>query len=340
MNRKDGWVCANCRDDGGPVVVGRLVAGALAPRAGERVVHHEHRHVAAHAVALVGDPPERLDHRRPQRGGEGVELDDVGPRREVGVAAVGQHTPGDVDERSGVGGEVLRRALHEALRVRRRPWVVRCHVVRDEVEDQTESPPGEGGPGGGETRTAAEGAVDLVVPDAVRRPDHVVGAVVGKCGAEAVDQTGVGQRHGDAGRAPLPDPHQPDRVEPGVGDGIPLLVGHAREVHSPAGLDTELVQPRPGVDLVHERMSRRSPTRRLHGAHRRCRAAPAPPVLPHQSVRCVNASTAASIVRKRRSASAAPCRAQRARCRRHGPALRQPVPSARRAPSPRARGPR
>ena len=46
-----------------PVVVGRPRPGALAPGPLEDVVHHQHRHVAADAVALVGDRAERVDDR-------------------------------------------------------------------------------------------------------------------------------------------------------------------------------------------------------------------------------------------------------------------------------------
>ena len=73
-----------------PVLVGRRRPGALAPGAREHLVDHQHRHVAAHARRTA--PPMSssvLGDRVAQRRRERVELDDVGPRREVRVAAAG-----------------------------------------------------------------------------------------------------------------------------------------------------------------------------------------------------------------------------------------------------------
>ena len=61
MKTKSGWRASTRRDDRRPEVVRRPRPSALAPRALEDVVHHQHRHVAAHAVALVGDRAERVD---------------------------------------------------------------------------------------------------------------------------------------------------------------------------------------------------------------------------------------------------------------------------------------
>ena len=124
-------------DHGRPVVGVRSGPTALTPRALEGVVHHQHRHVAAHAVALRGDRAQRLDHGRTEVGRERVQLHDVGPGGEVRVAAVREHAVADADERRRIPREILVAPAHEVLRVRLRPRVVGRDVVRHEVEKQT-----------------------------------------------------------------------------------------------------------------------------------------------------------------------------------------------------------
>ena len=58
----------------------------------------------------------------------------------------------------------------------------------------------------------------------------------------------------DPGRASLPDAHQPDGVEPERCQPLPLRVRHARKIDCPARPSAQLVEPRPRVDLVDERV--------------------------------------------------------------------------------------
>ena len=81
-----GMLALHGGDDRGPVVRVRPRAGALAPGARERLVHHQHGHVAAHAVALRGDRLQGLDRGRSLLRRERVQLDDVRPGREERVA--------------------------------------------------------------------------------------------------------------------------------------------------------------------------------------------------------------------------------------------------------------
>jgi hypothetical protein len=52
---------------------------------------------------------------------EGVELGDVGPRRELGIAAAGDDGVTHRDESRRIGSEVLDCALHEVLGMIREP---------------------------------------------------------------------------------------------------------------------------------------------------------------------------------------------------------------------------
>ena len=185
-----------------------------------------------------------------QGGGERVELHDVRPGREVRVPTPGQHRAVDRDEGSRIVLELLAGAPDEELRVRARPRMVGCDMVGDEVEDEAQSVPGQCGAGAGQAVASAQVRVDLVGADAVRRPDDVLWVVVRQHGLEALDQLLVVQRDRRPRWAARPHPHQPHRVETGVGERGPPLVRHRGQVDRPAGLDAQLVQPRPRVDLV------------------------------------------------------------------------------------------
>src|SRR6201999_3542179 len=95
--------------------------GPIAPRAAKDLWLDQHGHVAADAVAAIRHAPELGDHRLAQPGVAIVELDGVGPPREVRVAAEGQDLAA---ARGRERAPVLRlallvvlRALDEVLRV-------------------------------------------------------------------------------------------------------------------------------------------------------------------------------------------------------------------------------
>ena len=69
---------------------GQKGARGDAPGALEDFGQDEHRHVAAHAVALPRDALQLAEQRVLQRGIAVVELQRVGPAREVRVAPVGE----------------------------------------------------------------------------------------------------------------------------------------------------------------------------------------------------------------------------------------------------------
>src|SRR5262249_11332012 len=103
-------------------------ARPLSPRARDDVWQDEHGHVAAHAIALLGDGLEHAYHCLPEALVTVVELQRVRPAREVWVPAVGQ------DRRarptlgppviSRLAGQVLLAAGHVELRVLWDPRVI------------------------------------------------------------------------------------------------------------------------------------------------------------------------------------------------------------------------
>ena len=199
------------------------------PRAREDLVGHQHRHVAAHAVALLGDRAQRLARRRAQLGGERVELHDVGPGREVRVAPAG-------DAPRSRRGRSTRAADSE-------PRVVGRDVVGHEVEDQLQPARGERLARGGEI---PEARVDDVVAHAVRRADHVLVAQVRQRRAHPVHQLRLGARDRQPGRRALPHAHQPDRVD--VGHEAPVHVFEPPSAQEDRGV--ELVDPHPTIRRI------------------------------------------------------------------------------------------
>ena len=86
---------------------------AIVPRVREDVVHDEHGHVAANSVALLADLGQRLDHRGPQCGRKRIELNDIWPRREVGISPIGKNSTGNLDKRCRIVLQVFAGARHE-----------------------------------------------------------------------------------------------------------------------------------------------------------------------------------------------------------------------------------
>ena len=176
MNLNSGCFALDRRDHRRPVVVGGPGSCAGPPGALEDVVQHEHGHVAADAVALFGNLRDRLDHRLPEPGLKGVELEHIRPRREVRVPAAGEHLPPNSMKDAGSFFSILSAPLNEVLGMIADPGVVRRHVVGNEVEDQPQSALAEHASRGGKSLRPAEMFVNDVAAHAVGRADIVLRA--------------------------------------------------------------------------------------------------------------------------------------------------------------------
>jgi hypothetical protein len=115
--------------------------GAAAPGPLEDVRQDQHGHVAADAVAPVGDREQGVGHRLLDRGSRVVELQGVGPAVEVRVAAVGEDAATEAGEVLRPAREVLLGPLDEELGVLVDPGVVERDVVGHEVEHQPQPAP-------------------------------------------------------------------------------------------------------------------------------------------------------------------------------------------------------
>ena len=103
------------------------------------------------------------------------------------------------------------------------PVVVQGDVIGNEIQDQGEPLGGKGRAGPVEALGTPEALIGRVIPDAVGGPGYVVGGEVGKRLAAFLEERGRCPCDSRAGRAALPDTHQPDGLEPEGGDGFPLL---------------------------------------------------------------------------------------------------------------------
>jgi hypothetical protein len=129
--------------------------------------------------------------------------------------------------------------------------MIRSHVVGDEVQDQTAHiPRRERLPSTGERASSTEMIIDNIAAYAVRRSHNIVGLPTRESRVETDPQVVIGQRDPDAGGAALPNSHQPNAVEPKIGNLIPVAVGNRPKINSPAFGPADSFQPGPGVDLV------------------------------------------------------------------------------------------
>ena len=181
-------------------------------------------------------------------------MHDVWPRREVGVAAVREYLAADLDVGGRFLAQVIGGAADEELRMRGGPRVVGRNVVGHEVQDQAHPAVGKRLPCRRQPVGAAEHRFHLVSTDAVRRTDDVVDGEVGQDVPAMLHQGLVRSGDRDTGRAALPHPHQPHHIRTGRGDRVPHLAGDITQFDAPTAPPAELVEPRPRVDLVDERV--------------------------------------------------------------------------------------
>ena len=268
MKTKPGWRALDRRDHRRPVVVVRPRRRARSPQ-----VRSKTSFIISIAMSqrtpshCVGDRPSVSIDGAAQVGRERVQLHDVGPGREVRVAAVGEHAarrPARTRPGRARGRPRSPRTKYSGCVVR--PRVVGRDVVRHEVEDQPQPALGERlarRREAGRARRGARRPCSRGCSTASRRRPPCVKS--GQRAPEALDQAVVLERDRDPGRAALPDAHQPDRVEAERRDRVPLAprARRARSIGLP-GATAQLVEPDPGVDLVDERVGRFGRNRSAH----------------------------------------------------------------------------
>src|SRR4029453_14890158 len=174
------------RGDHCPPIV-RLWRGtdAITPGSFEYVIHDQHRHIATDTVALLGNLAERLDHHTAQGWSEGVELNDIRPCREVRISAISQDMTVNLNKGLWGRSQLVGHAGDEQLRSARCPWMIRSHVVGDEVQDQADTTRRKRLPGRGYGASSTKMIVQNIAAYAVGRSHNIVGLPIGKSRVEA-----------------------------------------------------------------------------------------------------------------------------------------------------------
>ncbi|NBB83392.1 MAG: hypothetical protein GVY28_08295 [Alphaproteobacteria bacterium] len=225
----------------GPEFALRVAVGKAAPGALEDVGQHQHGHVAAHSVALVGDRLQRVDHAAAGGGATIVQLHGVAPAGEIGIAAEGEDPAvAGLQEILRMGFEIALAAGDITVGVLADPGMIRGGVV------------GVGQPAAqaGQRLRPAEFRRHGIIGHGIGRAGHVLRRPVGQRG-------GVMGREGRVGGGGLPPRRTrgPHAHHPDGGDAEPRPLGDAllRHVGQGGRVAAErrggLLQELPGVDF-------------------------------------------------------------------------------------------
>ena len=226
-----------------------------APGSFEHLRQHQHRHVASQPVAPGRQLPEHADQRLLQGRAAVVQLEGVGPAVEVRVASVGEDAAAvHAAVVARLLRQLLRRAADVVLGVLVHPRVIGCRVIRDEVENQPETAIPEPLPKPTERGIAAEVVVHAVVLHGETRAAHVVRLEVGEEPRILLQPVDVRRGHPPALRACLPDPEEPDQVEPRLRPLVQLTIRHVIERRRTPEPRCQLRQIHPGVHLEQGRI--------------------------------------------------------------------------------------
>jgi len=236
-----------------------------------------------------------------------VELQGVGPAREVWIAAVAEHARpapgGEPHEVLRLARQIALGALHEELRMLLDPRVIERHVVADEIQHQTHAAVAEplaqplerGGP--------AEAAVHDVVANGEGRPDDVLGREVGQQLPMLGLQLGYPQRDRAPGVARLPHAEQPHPTRSRRRHAVKVDVRNIVERCRPPEHLADLVEPRSRVDLI----ERRKPAQRASIAFPRVSSIDSAPCDPNISMRVERAAAGAYFLPDLSSDTASAC---------------------------------
>ena len=201
------------------------------------------------------------DGRVAQLRGERVELDDIGPRREVRVAPVreesGHRWPA---RRSGSATRSSGTAPHEQFRSGRDPWVIGRDVIRHVVEDQPHAPvrerrPRRRQPGGGHRTTRRRRSVARSTANRARRSRSRSGSAARKESISCALDRAMRRPAGLRSHTPISQ----TASTPGGVTAAQSSAGTSASVTRRSYRCESSRQPRRGVDLVDDRMRRPTP---------------------------------------------------------------------------------
>src|SRR5262249_13629274 len=243
-------------NDIAPVFGSRWRSGAPTPCTFKNCVQEKHGHVTANSIALLSYACYRLEGGLSQAWRKGVQLQNVGPRREIGVSPTGEYRSPQFYKREWVPTDVAAISTNEVLRMLMNPRVIWRYMIGNKIENQVHPALGQLPSSFGKPFRSPKVFVDHVSPHTIGGSDVVGRLKIGKSALKGIQKIHVLIRDGDANRTSLPHSHQPDSIEAVCCDSLPLVRWDRRQIYSPAASLAKLGEPDPGINFIHCRISR------------------------------------------------------------------------------------
>src|SRR5215470_8782019 len=244
------------RDDFDPVFGSRWLSGAPAPCTFKNCIQEKHGHITADSIALFSYARYSFDGGLSQAWFKGVQLQDVGPCREIGVPSTSKYRSPQFYKREWVVTDVAAISTNEVLRMLMNPRVIWRDMIGNKIENQVHPTLGQFTSSSSKPIRSPKMFVDHVSPHTIGGSDVVCRLIIGKSALKGIQKIHVLIRDGDANRASLPHSHQPDSIEAICRDTFPLVRGDRRQIYGPAVFFAELGEPDPGINLIHRWISR------------------------------------------------------------------------------------
>ncbi len=169
----------NGRDHVIPVIGWRPLPCTTTPRAFEDLVQQKHGHVATDSIALSRNTGDSFNRCLPKPGLKRIELQNVWPCRKVRVPSAGVDASLYLNVGCRVVSGFLGSSAKEVLYVLDDPRVIRCYMVRHEIQEQLHVSFRELSPGNGETFRTSQVCVNHVASYAVGRSDIIFQPKIG-----------------------------------------------------------------------------------------------------------------------------------------------------------------
>src|SRR5690242_14310987 len=115
-------------------------SNSVAPRACEDRIQEQHGHVTANAIALLGNTRYRFNRGSSETRLESVQLKNIRPCREEGIASAREHDVEQLEVRRWIILRIFGTTSDEILRMFGHPRMIRRQVIRHEIENQIHAP--------------------------------------------------------------------------------------------------------------------------------------------------------------------------------------------------------
>src|SRR5205823_9518451 len=129
-------------------------------------------------------------------------------------------------------------------------WMIETGMIWNEIDHEPHAACVQLDPDVREVLPGTDAPVRLVARDGERRSRDIARRPTGQRTAERAGERQVVPRELTPERAALPDPHQIDNVHAAPLEIVPFAVPHAGERELSTHAPRQIVEPRPGVDLV------------------------------------------------------------------------------------------